>query len=55
MNGDISVGIKPIKRTTGRKSSAFVGGFNTIGTSYCTINWNLHTPASLAINPQVGY
>jgi hypothetical protein len=22
---------------------------------YGTINWNLHTPASLAINPQVGY
>ena len=31
MNGDISVDLKPIKRTTGHQSSAFVGGFNTIG------------------------
>ena len=31
INGDISIDIKPIKRTTGHKSSAFVGGFNTIG------------------------
>jgi acyl CoA:acetate/3-ketoacid CoA transferase alpha subunit len=31
MNGDISVDIEPIHRTTGHKSAAFVGGFNTIG------------------------
>jgi hypothetical protein len=30
INGDISIDIKPIKRTTGHKSAAFVGGFNTI-------------------------
>jgi hypothetical protein len=31
MNGDISVDIEPIHRTTGHKSAAFVGGYNTIG------------------------
>jgi hypothetical protein len=31
MNGDISVDIEPIYRTTGHKSAAFVGGYNTIG------------------------
>jgi hypothetical protein len=30
MNGDISVDIEPIHRTTGHKSAAFVGGYNTI-------------------------
>jgi hypothetical protein len=29
--GEISVALKPIKRTTGDRSSAFVGGSNTIG------------------------
>jgi hypothetical protein len=31
LTGDISVDIEPIHRTTGHKSAAFVGGFNTIG------------------------
>ncbi len=30
INRDVSIDIKPIKRTTGHKSAAFVGGFNTI-------------------------
>jgi hypothetical protein len=31
MNKEISISIKPVKRTTGHRSSAFVGGANTIG------------------------
>jgi hypothetical protein len=31
MKGEVSVALKPIKRTTGKRSSAFVGGSNTIG------------------------
>jgi hypothetical protein len=48
MNGDISVDIEPIHRTTGHKSAAFVGGFNTIGAP-TRMTWSL--PIDVGIVP----
>ena len=45
MNGDISVDIEPIHRTTGHKSAAFVGGFNTIGAP-TRMTWSLNAGLS---------
>jgi hypothetical protein len=45
MNGDISVDIEPIHRTTGHKSAAFVGGYNTIGAP-TRMTWSLNAGLS---------
>jgi hypothetical protein len=44
MNGDISVDIEPIYRTTGHKSAAFVGGYNTQKVRLCLHHPNNPTP-----------
>jgi hypothetical protein len=45
MNGDISVDIEPIHRTTGHKSAAFVGGYNTIDAP-TRMTWSLNAGLS---------
>jgi hypothetical protein len=49
INRDVSIDIKPIKRTTGHKSAAFVGGFNTIGAPTKMVWWDSTAPTRFSV------